>query len=512
MNYYSYHIFYFPFKWEIVGDEKKVFSEQVDLKHIPVSSCSMWERVQIDNVQLSQQVNTKEQEELFAERQYYFDFVHPVLYDMKNVENPIIHHYERREPKERNVEYQIEVKDRTYVLKLDALNVNLYATGVGIMSFFLKNEREDQSKESAIRDINQFGRRIMPPHCGEFIKENRSMIAQSIRIVGLEGDSTRYQDTFDYMTDTRGRGGNQRGLSHIWNPAWFIKHLIEDLSPVMKVTPVIDDRMLVNCWYGNNDFSEKIKEVDEHGNVPFVNTDFWYQYVYVDNGDGHDYVTCQNTSMRDTLLKQSTYYRWQEFGTLYGVSRYSFVTLTDTEGYAKNVLQMHMRTIYSRMFELVILQRASILRFSGEVTKVSALKEGHDKELARRIRSLYREYIRFINQIYFQSVTVQDQGIELYDMLMEQFKSGEKIKDLDAEISELQQYVTLIIDQHRNENAEMLNFIAAAFLPASFLTGIFGMNSLITKDWYVWLGQFSIILIAIGAAIWILRYMSKKNK
>lgn len=507
MNYYSYHIFYFPFKWEIAGEEKKLFSEQVDLKHIPVSSCSMWERVQIDNVQLSQQVDKKEQEELFAERQYYFDFVHPVLYDMKNAENPIIHHYERREPKERNVEYHIEVKNRTYVLNLDALNVNLYATGVGIMTFFLKNEKEDQRDESAIRDINQFGRRIMPPHCGEFMKENRSMIAQSIRIVGLEGDSSRYQDTFDYMTDIRGRGEKQRGLAHIWNPAWFIKHLIEDLSPTMKVIPVIDDRMLVNCWYGNDEFSKKIKDVDYHGNVPFVDTDFWYKYVFVDDGD---FVTCQNNGMKEELLKQSTYYRWQKLGTLYGVSRYSFVTITNME--AKGFIDVHMRTIYSRMFELVILQRASILRFSGEVTKVSALKEGHDKELARRIRSLYREYIRFINQIYFQSVTVQDQGIELYDMLMEQFKSGEKIKDLDAEISELQQYVTLIIDQHRNENGELLNYIAAAFLPASFLTGIFGMNSLINQQWTVWLGQFSIILIAIFVAVLFLIYLSKKKK
>lgn len=507
MNYYSYHIFYFPFKWEIAGEEKKLFSEQVDLKHIPVSSCSMWERVQIDNVLLSQQVDKKEQEELFAERQYYFDFVHPVLYDMKNAENPIIHHYERREPKERNVEYHIEVKNRTYVLNLDALNVNLYATGVGIMTFFLKNEKEDQRDESAIRDINQFGRRIMPPHCGEFMKENRSMIAQSIRIVGLEGDSSRYQDTFDYMTDIRGRGEKQRGLAHIWNPAWFIKYLIEDLSPTMKVIPVIDDRMLVNCWYGNDEFSKKIKDVDYHGNVPFVDTDFWYKYVFVDDGD---FVTCQNNGMKEELLKQSTYYRWQKLGTLYGVSRYSFVTITNME--AKGFIDVHMRTIYSRMFELVILQRASILRFSGEVTKVSALKEGHDKELARRIRSLYREYIRFINQIYFQSVTVQDQGIELYDMLMEQFKSGEKIKDLDAEISELQQYVTLIIDQHRNENGELLNYIAAAFLPASFLTGIFGMNSLINQQWTVWLGQFSIILIAIFVAVLYLIYLSKKKK
>ena len=97
-------------------------------------------------------------------------------------------------------------------------------------------------------------------------------------------------------------------------------------------------------------------------------------------------------------------------------------------------------------------------------------------------------------------------------MLMEQFKSGEKIKDLDAEISELQQYVTLIIDQHRNENGELLNYIAAAFLPASFLTGIFGMNSFIKQEWSVWLGQFSIILIAIFVAVLYLIYISKKKK
>ena len=170
-----------------------------------------------------------------------------------------------------------------------------------------------------------------------------------------------------------------------------------------------------------------------------------------------------------------------------------------------------MRTIYSRMFELVILQRASILRFSGEVTKVGALKGENDKEVARKIGSLYKEYIRFINQIYFQNVTVQDQGIELYEMLLNQFKTEDIIRNLDAEINELQQYITLIIDQHRNRNGEWLNFIAAAFLPASFLTGIFGMNALASEKWNVWFVQLSIILVAIGAAVLALRYISKKK-
>lgn len=497
MDYYSYHIFYFPFKWEIPGEEKKLFSDQVDLEHIPLESTSKWERVQLDDDSLSQMVNAQEQEELFGERQYYYDFVHSVLYDVKGAEDSIIHHYERREPKEGKVEYSIELKHRTYVLRLDALNVNLYSTGVGIMSFFLKNEREDQSDEYSIRDINQFGRRIMPPYCGEFEKSNRKMIAQSIRIKGLEGD---YMDAFDFVKET---GGDVvRGFSNVWEPANFIKQLIADLSSQLKVTPVIDDRMLVNCWYGNNELSTEIKN-----DLSFMGKDLWYKYVFVDNGDNWADVTCLNDEMRKELLKKSTYPRWQKFGTLYGVSRYSLMALTNIG--AKGFIDMHMRTIYSRMFELVIIQRASMLRFSSEVTKVSALRGKSTKEIAERVNSLYKEYIRFINQIYFRNVTAQDQGIELYEMLLEQFKTEVLIKDLDEEISELHQYITLKIDQRRSENGDWLNKLAAIFLPASLLTGLFGMNpifgcsALSLKDWGVQIGI--IVVASIILLIFILR-------
>lgn len=507
MDYYSYHIFYFPFKWEIEGNEKKLFSDQVDLKNIPISSPLMWERVQIDESQYSRNDNIDEQKELFAERQYYYDFVHPVLYDIKNVKNSIIHHYERREPKESVVEYLINVKDKTYVLRLDALNVNLYSTGVGIMSFFLKNEKEEQKDENSIRDINQFGRRIMPPHCGEFSQGGRDMLAESIQIIGLLGDKLRYSDSFDYV---KGVGTSlKRGFECVWQPAWFIKHLIEDLSSSLRVTPVIDDRMLVNCWYGNDDLATDIKTVDKDGKVPFVYSDLWYKHLFVDNGSDP---TCKNDEMKKRLLEKSTYCRWQKDGTLYGLSRYSMVALTNAQWFAKNVLAMHMRTIYSRMFELVILQRASMLRFSGEVTKVSALKGDDNKKISERIASLYKEYIRFINQIYFRSVTAQDQGIEMYEMLLRQFDSDTQIKDLDEEISELHQYVSLVNDQRRNENGEILNILATIFLPATLLTGVFGMNSFKDGDVLSFAIQILLIVIITIASIFLGRKILKNRR
>ena len=478
--YYSYHIFYFPFRWSLKGDGDIRFSEQVDLNRIKPSGNTPWKRVQLGE-QMVPEENPEDTEDactVFNERQYFFNFVHPVLYDNKKKEqDPLIHHYERLEPQtQKEVRYVISVDKKKYILRIDALNLNLYSTGVGILSFYLANESEEQQHESAIRDINQFGRRIMPPNCHEF--ESRGQLATSICIQGLAGDSKRYKDTFDYKI--RPEKGNsekapQRGLSSVWEPAIFIRHLIEDLHQDLEVVPVIDDRMLVNCWYGNKELSRQVKEAARDEKDDFVMGDFWYKYVFVDEGK-EDY--CQNQRMKEQLLRKSTYFRWQGWGTLYGVSRYSFVALTDEGDFAKNVLAVHMRTIYARLFELVIIQRASILRFSGEVTKVSSLAatKGKEKEMAERINSLYKEYIRFVNQIYFRNVTAQDQGIELYEMLIAQFDSNEQIKDLDGEIGELYQYITLQVDQKRNENGEWLNKLAAIFLPATLLTGLLGMN------------------------------------
>jgi hypothetical protein len=279
----------------------------------------------------------------------------------------------------------------------------------------------------------------------------------------------------------------------------------------MNVTPVIDDRMLVNCWYGNDNLSNEIKTADRDGEVPFLYSDLWYKHLFVDNGND---ATCQNEDMKKHLLKESTYCRWQKYGTLYGLSRYSLVALTDTQWFAKNVLAVHMRTIYSRMFELVILQRASMLRFSGEVTKVSALKGNDNKKLSERIASLYKEYIRFINQIYFRSVTTQDQGIEMYEMLLRQFDSASQIKDLDDEISELHQYVSLMIDQRRNEDGETLNLMAAIFLPATLLSGIFGMNPFGEDKVWISLGAqvLFIAIVTITTSVFLFRKILKNRR
>ncbi|NLK92333.1 MAG: hypothetical protein GX273_04260, partial [Bacteroidales bacterium] len=313
----------------------------------------------------------------------------------------------------------------------------------------------DQKELTDIKLINQFGRRIMPPFIEDVDK--RFETAERVYIDGLWGGSPYDEDFNDYS----------RHLES-WKPASYILQLIEDFSPELQIKPVIDDRMIVNCWYANDQLSKRIKTDYEK----FLQSDDWYSFVFIDSTDP----TCQNDKFCKRIIKKATNPRWQNYGVLYAITRYSMVSLGAEEWFYQTIICKHMRTLYTRMLELVLLQRSSRLRFSAEITKVGAMKKAEHHRIADHISSLYKEYMLFMNQIYFREVTSQDQGIEFYQLFLEQFGCTNQISDLEEELGELHNYYHLLLGQKRNKNAEILNIIAATLLPASLLTAIFSLS------------------------------------
>lgn len=95
MNAYSYHIFMFPFQWQIKGYDDKVFSEQISLKNIDFALNCNWNRI-IEPV-IDSEVN-----DLYNERNYFYEFVHDALYDNGN-DNSLVRHFEREEPKHSDI-------------------------------------------------------------------------------------------------------------------------------------------------------------------------------------------------------------------------------------------------------------------------------------------------------------------------------------------------------------------------------------------------------------------------
>ena len=489
---YSYHIFYFPFKWENPKSKLNLFCDQTDLSAIEIDKYSNW-------VRNPGCLNEQEADELYNEKNYYYQFVHAVLYDTSN-EETLLHHYERKELQEkgRKVYYKIATKGKEYVLDVDGININLYSTGVGTLTFYLQNNRDNQKEPDDILKINQFGRRLFPPFIGDL--ERRSLIANYIEISGLNGDGSRYKEDFSKYVNKKDKTDKTKKSD--WEVALFIGNLIHDLAPNLEVTPVIDDRMFVACWYVNDDLS-KIVERDF---VDFEKAEnyWWYRYIFVDEG----WPTCQNDNLRNNIIEKSSYLRWQKLGSVFGVSRYSFVSLTNSNDFNTNVISMHIRTLYSRMVELVLVQRASTLRFSKEVTNVSTLPKEKTNMFIKRISSLYEGYIRFVNQVHFREVTTQDQGIELYQLISKTLNIEEYVEDLDKEIGELHQYVSMLEDKTRNKNAQTLNYIAAVFLP---MTAFFGLLNANAGRWCI--GILETSLIGISLSIVMLGILLiKKNK
>jgi Mg2+ and Co2+ transporter CorA len=95
--------------------------------------------------------------------------------------------------------------------------------------------------------------------------------------------------------------------------------------------------------------------------------------------------------------------------------------------------------------------------------------------LSERVSSLYKQYLQFVNRIYFREVTAQEQGIELYNMLQKHMQIERNVKDLDAEIEELHSYVTMIEQQKQSRNIELLTVIGALFILPTFLISYIGI-------------------------------------
>lgn len=463
---YSYHIFYFPFKWAKKEVTEGTMTQLTDFSQIRFLNNGKWVRPAVaesqendgnktekNNVSLDAQV-------LYNEKNYYFRFVHDVLYDSGDGNDNLVMHFERKEPQEKDVRYLIKVsgREKPYSLKVDAININLYKTGVGLMSFYLRNDDESQCDTRDILNINQYGRRILPPFWSEVNAEKRQELSESLEIGGLDTEISK-EDFKSYTVDEP------------WAATSMLDSLLKDLTDNLTLTPVIDDRMFVMSLYKNDDMSRlSLSAADAYCNPSSPFSEFWYKYLFVDTGSP----TCQNDEMRRDLLRAHTYLRWQDWNSLYGVSRYSFVYLTNSG--VPSYLVDYFMTTYARMMEIALVQRASVLCFSNEVTTLTKRGDWTLEKLSEHVDSLNEEYIRFINRMYFKELTSQDQGVELYGMIRHNLDIDSYVEELKDEIEKLHDTISFKVERSRNEKAETLNFMAAILLPVSIVTGFWSMN------------------------------------
>ncbi len=491
---FSTHLFLFPFRWDIIPAHESLRTASYEHRTRLYGNANSFDKLLLTNPHWkSSPFSTSNSHIDYNQYHYYYDFVRGAIFDNQDSSSPkpILKTYSFREGE--NMRYLITIQEYNnetidYNLKIDKIQLNAYDVGVGILSFHLSTDEftKEGLNTSDILRINDFGRRIYPQFLGNNFSLKDTHLAFLAKKIGIQVDDTLMFET-DFSHNFRENAD--------YLPAHILDLLgadkfetsVSDFSKVnqsrINIQALIDDRMFVLSMLADN--SEIAKMRTYTTDVAYSkNFDFWQQFVFVDGKSP----SSPDSSFAKELLSKATYTRWLAYSALYGVSRYSFVMLSSVGDFPCSVLKPHLSTLYFQMVQLVLLQRAGILRFSSEVTRITlaidSYENSEDKSFDKintQARILYKNYIEFRNQLYFREVTAQDQGIELYDMIQQALRVENHIKELDSEIEELHRYTKLVADEksgerqdEENQNINRLTIMGGIFGAISLLISFFG--------------------------------------
>lgn len=523
---YSYHTFLFPFLW---NDANKVSRKKF-------SQCLRdgWKLDMISDI-------IKPSNKEFYDQYHYFNqAARNALYTTNDDQSAVVWNYRydlerlnpdgsysgdwlRKEKKADNpAKYVIQREDKKKELAINGLRLKLFNTGVGMLIFELENY--SYSDEESIVFINEFGRRVFMPYlnanddrtcklcadCISLMYGEKEILGASGKVSGAEQE---YENETKLAQPITFFLSNNNGYSITTSKASKKNFFIE---------PIIDDRMFVACFYENKDFVNGMS-LWKDGRYKY----FYDAENYIPNEktipdpqgkpNGHDNaaaqlykmmfvdgvgLSCHSRVMLKSLLEKHIYDRWLEYafyddknnlvksGSITGITEYSMITVAS---FAPAVVTPFL-TEYIEMVILVLAQRASLLAFERTISEIACQKNKMD------VDRVQRDYVIFQSELLLQEVTPQQQGIELYDMLIDNLFINKQQKEIENQIKSLFELNTT--SHEKTENCIL--FILAVL-------GIVDVVNVIFKDWFKLCNLICASISLVGFAI-IMFWKLKRHK
>jgi hypothetical protein len=467
-------------------------------------------------------------------------------------------------------------KSYEFQLDINRIRLNVYASGIAIIIFEMENHTHKTL--DAVNMINEYGRRINFPFLTESKpkKESESqaeifshaLCANSITIQ-FEGKGAIIEDFGatgkNIIKHIKGdKEGCNISFSYVMRPIQDIldngskkitsnpAHAASDPSKFL-IIPCVDDRMYVCCMVldeqlsrelqgiGNDEISflsdtdariRKINEkyVDVDGNDKYENyEEGWsdekslssrlYKLIYIEKD-----LSCQDNTMKHDLLKSSMYRRWINKGTIYGITHHSIVCVNNGTKEIKPSVIDPFLTLYVQMAVLTLAQRSLLLMLENEAARISNgfsdTKEITLKDL-ENIEKLMAKYVKVQNQMLLSEITVQEQGVEIYEMLRKQLYIPQNMNDLSIEMSNLRDTANIAnermerrnekLEEEQNQKLERLATIAGIVISAAAIAE--PISQMIADNSWIWT-VVTIILGVLGAIGWtcLNKHYKKKNK
>lgn len=487
---YSYHTFLFPFIWKINSRVKRVEFDKILLIGEKWIECKWEELIKTEK----HQTEFDDWFQNYQAYQYFTDAANNMIFNSKK--NGVVKCYEYHK---KGGSYIIIKDEKVYSLKINRIRLNVYDAGIAVLIFEMENLVHRALNE--VNAINEYGRRINFPYLVEPSidkktqnkKVSHALCADKIVIGFNDGEvfSEDYKKTLMNIQDFI--HNNKISFSFVMKPIQDIldggKNKItaneaHAENDKFYIKPCVDDRMFVCCMVMDEKLSRELQGIDKDKISFLTDCD---KRIYKDKngkcidsaGKKHDdymegwsdeetlssrlykllYIetdlTCQDNQMKKELLASSVYKRWINKGTIYGVTHHSLVAVNSgATGIINSVINPFLIE-YVQMAILVLAQRSVILMLENEAATVS--NTFHDdmditQDKIKEIEWLQAKYVKLQNQLLLSEVTVQEQGVEIYEMLCQQLYILQNKKELDEQMNNLRDVANISNERLERES------------------------------------------------------------
>lgn len=174
------------------------------------------------------------------------------------------------------------------------------------------------------------------------------------------------------------------------------------------------------------------------------------------------------------------YDRFRSAGTRFLISGYSFVAVIG-DSLPDTIIPIHMRRHYFQMMLLAQMEMASLLGFSGQVSRaVQRYGSGSENRLAleRCMAAIQEEFLQFVHRFRFTGVSNQLQAQELFDMLRTNLRTQALFADVQEEISVANDFLRAEASDRATKSAEWLSLVGGFGVVIGVIIGLLGMNFL----------------------------------
>lgn len=422
---------------------------------------------------------------------------------------------------------------KSYELKINKIRLHVYDIGIAVLVFELENhDYKSLDSVNAINEYGRrinfpFLMTKKKEKNEENGKENNGennakkkddeplthkLCADNITIAFPDSNITFKEDFSKTLNNVEEQIKNGKiSLSHVMNP---IQGLLDGGNKANEITanplhtdkfyikPCVDDRMFVCCMIMDDKLSTELQGIGSD-EISFINdvdkrlekgadgeiydvadkyhesymlgwsdeetlSSRLYKFLYVETD-----LSCQDCSMKKELLYNSVYRRWINSGTIYGITHHSLMCVNNgNSAIIDNVINPFL-TIYIQIAILVLAQRSAILLLEDDASRVSERFNAQNtitQDGISDIEDLQAKYVKVQNQLLLAEVTVQEQGVEIYDMLRKQLYIEKNTNDLNDEMNNLRDVANIAnarlereSDEKEEERQERLETVARRF-------------------------------------------------